>query len=65
MGGWAGGRVTGWLGGWSDSGDDRRADCAQVALLWAWANGRLAIPTIDNDAWWTHVPTILWIISMP
>jgi hypothetical protein len=43
------------------------AHCArvQVALLWAWANGRIGFPAITGDVWWTHVPTVLWLISMP
>lgn len=37
----------------------------EVALLHLWAVGALAVTAVAGDAWWAHVPTLAWLLSMP
>lgn len=36
----------------------------EIALLHLWAVGKLTTTTVPSDKWWTHVPTVAWLITM-
>lgn len=39
------------------------ATALEVGVLYAWATGAVALPPLG--AWWTHAPTIAWLLAMP